>query len=87
MMYKAVRDWRDLEDGHLYQAGDRFPHDGREVSEQRISALRTGQNLASLVMIEEVEETIAPKTENAENAKKTASNAKPAKQTKKAVKK
>lgn len=54
MMYKALRQWRDLEDSHIYNAGDAYPHDGREIDPARIAALSTGANKAHLALIEAV---------------------------------
>lgn len=56
MMYKALRQWRDLEDDHIYNAGDAFPHDGREVAPARLAALSTDANKAHLRLIEAMEE-------------------------------
>lgn len=50
-MYKSVTIWRDLEDGHLYQIGDPFPHDGREISPERIAELSGAQNKAGFTLI------------------------------------
>lgn len=43
--------WRDLSDQHLYHKGDLFPFDGREVPEDRLNALMSGQNMAGLALI------------------------------------
>ena len=56
MMYKALRQWRDLEDNHIYNAGDAFPHDGREIAPARLAALSTDANKTHLRLIEAVEE-------------------------------
>ena len=64
MQYKATCVWRDLEDGHLYQTGDHFPHDGRAISVQRIEALKSGDNLAHKVLIAEVAEEQPAEAEN-----------------------
>ena len=50
-MYESVTIWRDLEDGHLYQAGGPFPHDGREISPERIAELSGAQNKAGFTLI------------------------------------
>lgn len=50
-MYKSITTWRDLEDNHLYQNGDVFPHDGREVSDERIAELSGTQNKAGFALI------------------------------------
>lgn len=54
MMYKALIQFRDLEDMHLYNPGDVFPHDNREVPQERINALVSGQNRANRALIVEV---------------------------------
>lgn len=65
--------WRDLEDGHLYYSGDEFPHDGREIPEERIAALSGTQNKAGFALIRIAE---APNrgiaTETPEKPKKAA---------------
>ena len=53
-MYKSIVRWRDLEDKHLYEAGDAFPHDGREISEDRIAELSGTQNKAGFALIQAV---------------------------------
>ena len=50
-MYESISTWRDLEDNHLYKNGDKYPHDGREVSEERIAELSGSQNKAGFVLI------------------------------------
>lgn len=54
-MYKSLTEWRDLEDGHLYRTGDNYPHDGREVSEERIAGLSSKQNGAGFALIKAAE--------------------------------
>ena len=75
-MLKSTVQWRDLTDGHLYNAGDPFPWDGREIPEERIATLSSTQNKAGLALIQAVEEpgkANAPKAdETAEKAEKTA---------------
>ena len=61
MMYISTTEWRDLESGHLYQAGDPFPYDGQEVPAERITALSTAQNKAGFALIKAVDE---PEKEN-----------------------
>lgn len=51
MGYRSLTTWRDLTDGHLYHEGEHFPFDGREVAEDRLAALETGQNRAGLRLI------------------------------------
>ena len=50
-MYESIARWRDLEDGYLYNDGDKFPHDGREVSAERIAELSGTQNKAGFALI------------------------------------
>ena len=50
-MYESIARWRDLEDGYLYNDGDKFPHDGREVSAERIAELCGTQNKAGFALI------------------------------------
>ena len=45
--------WIDIEDGHLYDQGDKFPHDGREISEDRIRQLSTSDNKIGIPVIGE----------------------------------
>ena len=54
-MYKCIERWRDLEDGHLYDMGDEYPYDGREVSAERIADLSSKQNKAGFALIKAVE--------------------------------
>ena len=55
MTYKSKAVWRDLEDGHLYAIGEDFPHDGREIPEERIKELTGTQNKAGFALLEAVE--------------------------------
>lgn len=54
MMYISLRQWRDLSDGHLYAAGDAFPHDGREISPARLAELTSTANKARERLIEAI---------------------------------
>lgn len=76
MMYKAVCTWRDLQDRHLYNAGDVFPFDGREIAPERIERLLSSKNTASKPLIAEYKETLAQEPKPRKNAKKAAKNAK-----------
>ena len=51
MAYKALCRFRDLEDGHLYDAGDEFPHDGRGIDPARIAELSGSLNKAGKALI------------------------------------
>ena len=40
----SLATWVDKEDGHEYRPGDPFPHDGREIAQDRITSLTTSEN-------------------------------------------
>lgn len=56
MKATSLMTWVDLEDGHEYHPGESFPHDGREISEDRIDALTTALNSLGKPVVEVVEE-------------------------------
>ena len=58
MKLESIRAWRDLEDGHLYQKGDAFPHDGRDISKERIAELSGTQNKAGFALIMALPDTV-----------------------------
>lgn len=63
-MYEVIRDFTDLKDNeHPYSAGDIFPHDGLEVSEERIKELSSSQNLQKRPLIKKIESKQYTKTE------------------------
>lgn len=76
MMYRAACEWRDLEDGHLYQTGEAFPYDGRAVSPDRIESLVTGQNKARRPLIVLDNQSINDETKTRRTPKKQPKNAK-----------
>lgn len=53
-MYECLTRWLDFEDHHLYNTGDKFPHDGRVISERRITELSGTQNKAGFALIKAV---------------------------------
>ena len=67
MMWRALETFRDLEDRHLYNAGDGFPYDGRAISKERLSVLSSRQNATGRPLIAQDEEEI---TEAQETPKK-----------------
>lgn len=68
----SIKWWRDLEDGHVYNVGDAFPHDGREVSDERIAELSGTHNKAGYALIKAIkEETKEIPTEKPEAPKTT----------------
>jgi len=71
MMYKSLCVWRDLQDGHLYQPGEPFPHDGRAIPDERLITLLNGKNKASKPVIEKAEEMAEPIQETAQKPKRT----------------
>lgn len=61
-MYKATRYFIDLKDGgHVYQAGDAFPFDGKEIAPERLGELASAENKLGVPLIEKVEEKKAKK--------------------------
>ena len=75
----SIARWRDLEDGHLYNPGDAFPHDGREISEERYAELSDTRNKAGFALIkateapneEKVAEAAASQKKTTKSRKKT----------------
>lgn len=51
----SLRTWVDLTDGHEYVTGEAFPHDGREIPDDRLAALSGAENDAGMPMITETE--------------------------------
>ena len=41
---KSLITWVDIQDGHEYHEGETFPHDGREIPEERIRELSAADN-------------------------------------------
>lgn len=63
-MYEVIRDFTDLQDNEYpYSVGDIFPHDGLEVSEERIKELSSSKNLQKRPLIKKVESKQYTKTE------------------------
>lgn len=61
MKYIALTTWVDMTDGHEYAEGNLFPHDGREIPEERITALTTAENDIGRPVVMAVEEPEEPK--------------------------
>ena len=56
-MYKVIKKFRDMQDGlHAYSVGDTFPHNGVEVSAERIAELASDKNRRHIPLIEEIAE-------------------------------
>ena len=64
MAYTAVGRFRDLEDGHVYETGEVFPHDGRPIHQARLKELAGSDNRSGRPLIsgeaDKPAETIAP---------------------------
>lgn len=60
MKYKVTHDFRDEEDkDYIYRANDEYPRKGKkieDVSKERIEALKTKNNKAKMILIEEIPE-------------------------------
>lgn len=55
MAYKVIKAFKDAQDDlYLYHVGDKFPHDGAEVSEERIEELASDKNRRGVPLIQEV---------------------------------
>lgn len=63
-MYEVIRDFTDLQDDEYpYSVGDIFPHDGLEVSKERLSELSGSNNLQRKPLIKKIEQKQYTKTE------------------------
>lgn len=60
MSWVVTSKFKDLETGHVYRVGDKFPHSGR-AKKERIEALSTEKNLMKRVLI--VKDEMPPKQE------------------------
>lgn len=49
---KSLTRWVDADDGHLYDTGDEYPFDGRDIPDDRIKELSTAMNKAGFPLIE-----------------------------------
>lgn len=84
-MYKVIKKFHDLQDaretknGKVYQeynVGDVFPHDGMEVSEERLAELSGSDNKQGVPLIELVQEKTDKKTSSSRSTtKKTTAKA------------
>lgn len=63
-MYEVIRDFTDLQDNEYpYSVGDAFPHDGLEVSEERLKELSSSKNFQKRPLIKKVESKQYTKTD------------------------
>lgn len=64
-MYKVIKYFTDLQDNrHAYHVGETFPHDGLEVSPERLEELSTDKNRRGIPLIEKIEEEPLPFTKD-----------------------
>jgi len=71
MSYKVVRFFTDLQDnGFAYNPGDKFPRDGKEVTETRLKELSSVNNRQGKILIEKIEEVPEGEPETFEEPKK-----------------
>lgn len=71
MKYVVVKDFTDKNDKHVYRAGDTFPREGVEVSEERVAELTTTANMRGEILISRVDEPES-KPKKAKRVKKDA---------------
>ena len=70
-MYRVIKFFRDLQDkNHVYHVGDIFPHDGMEVSNDRLAELSTEANRRHVPLIEYVEDEVVEAEDVAEDTTK-----------------
>lgn len=64
-MYRVKKYFTDLQDNNYgYNVGDIFPHDGLEVTPERIKELSGTDNRRGISLIEEISEEPLPFTED-----------------------
>ena len=72
MKYKVIHAFADLSDNkYKYEAGDRFPRHGLDVSEERLQELESNKNKAGIPLIVKVNEPKKP-TKKKQGKKKDA---------------
>lgn len=72
-MYKTIKYFQDLKDNNYpYDAGDIYPREGVEVSEERLAELASNKNLRGEPLIKKVEEKKAEAKPTPKKAAKTA---------------
>lgn len=55
MMYKVIKTFTDIQDNHVYFAGDEYPHKGANATEKRIKELSGAENRLGYPLIMAVE--------------------------------
>ena len=62
-MFEVLRRFKDIEDGHIYEKGDKFPFDSRKIADERIKELSSKNNkLNTKLIVEKVKEKTPKKT-------------------------
>ena len=62
-MYKVIKFFTDLQDNnYAYNVGDEFPHNGADVSPERLKELSTKANKRGCALIEKVDDEPLPFT-------------------------
>lgn len=71
-MYKTLVYFEDLQDNnYAYHEGDIFPHDGMEVSKERLKELSSTNNLRGIALIKDEDaQEVEPKPRKRTTAKK-----------------
>lgn len=79
-MYKVIKYFTDLQDNHYaYQVGDIFPHEGKQVNDERLAELASADNRRGIPLIAKVEEAKAETEAIKEEAEKAEEPKKPKK--------
>lgn len=69
MIYKTIVYFEDLNDNSFpYNVGDKFPREGFEVSNERLSELSGSNNKRGIPLIEKVEEKVTVKKQSRKKA-------------------
>lgn len=75
MKYEVIKTFADLQDNrHLYNVGDEFPHEGAEVTRDRLKELSGSNNKLGTPLIKEIKE-IKPKSKTTNKKKKVEEDA------------
>lgn len=70
MEYRVVQYFEDLTDKrYAYHVGDKFPHDNKSVSKERIAELLGSDNKQGKPLIEEIIAAKAERKKNVRNGK------------------
>lgn len=71
-MYRVIKCFTDITDGHKYDIGDVFPREGVVVDEARIAKLASAKNRQRTPLIEEVEVKHSTETSEISGEQETA---------------